>query len=351
MPDLLKVLTEASFDNLFTLTGLALIVLAIIGSITGKVSLSPGGRLAGGVVGGGLVALGIWMHSGHGLRIVSLVVSAPQNTYEGSCPADLPLQGVIDGEGAGTVIYSFEYSDGTSSPASSVDFDKTTARLVSSTWKVHESAAKGWARIKTISPQQVQSPNFPLSIHCRQDSTASASTPEASGDISSTTGEVGPPPGVAAESDPPKDSTAQTATTAPQKPTKNADFVEILESFPPTGKEVPRGQTFPFHLVLRYNLVSRDSAVLAISVVEIMLNKLGCGGAGGMATDAIKVPLTRGARVIKTSATWSGDTPLANTGHVYGRGFVTFVPSLWDEKGTFIKSFGVFSAFCYPFGS
>jgi hypothetical protein len=87
MGDILKVLTEASLDSVFILTGLALIVLAIIGSISGKFELGKGGRIAGGIAGAGLICAGLWMHASHGLKIVSLAVSTPQSNYEGPAPS------------------------------------------------------------------------------------------------------------------------------------------------------------------------------------------------------------------------------------------------------------------------
>jgi len=68
MLDFLKTLfTETSLDTLFVIAGLAFLGIAVVGNVTGKITPGRGGRIASGLLGPVLIAIGLIIHSaGHG---------------------------------------------------------------------------------------------------------------------------------------------------------------------------------------------------------------------------------------------------------------------------------------------
>src|SRR5262249_6992620 len=63
MGDFLKEALHAPLGTIFVLAGLAFLGIAIIGKISGKIEPDKVGRIAGGVVGAGLVIAGLFMHA------------------------------------------------------------------------------------------------------------------------------------------------------------------------------------------------------------------------------------------------------------------------------------------------
>ena len=63
MVDFLKEALHAPLGTIFVLAGLAFVGIAIIGKISGKIEPDKFGRIAGGVVGAGLVIVGLFMHA------------------------------------------------------------------------------------------------------------------------------------------------------------------------------------------------------------------------------------------------------------------------------------------------
>ena len=66
MLDFLRTLfTEASFDNLFVIAGLAFLGIAVVGNVTGKITPGKGGRIASAIIGPILMAVGLAIHTEH----------------------------------------------------------------------------------------------------------------------------------------------------------------------------------------------------------------------------------------------------------------------------------------------
>src|SRR5215467_8709617 len=66
MTDFLKTLfTETSFDTMFVVVGLAFLVIAVVGNITGKITPGKEGRIAAAIIGRILLVVGLVIHSQH----------------------------------------------------------------------------------------------------------------------------------------------------------------------------------------------------------------------------------------------------------------------------------------------
>jgi heme/copper-type cytochrome/quinol oxidase subunit 3 len=76
--DVLQVLAEMSWDTLLLLVGLAFVAVAVVGNISGKISPGKEGRIAAAILGGCLVAGGIWYHmTMHRFRVSDIAVVSP----------------------------------------------------------------------------------------------------------------------------------------------------------------------------------------------------------------------------------------------------------------------------------
>jgi len=350
MAELVKVLTETSLDNLFVLAGLAFSALAVLGNVSGKFEMGKNGRIIAGLLGPCLIAGGLWMHSDHGLRITSLGIVTQKTAFNGPCPVRIPLQGVIDGTGTGAAIYTFELSDGTETPAVRLEFARSDSKLVDGVWEVSSSLNNGWARLKTLAPhEELSKEQASFTVNCGQarGSDATVSTiPKTAGSENSPTASTPVPSRSPEAAAPPQASPA----TEPAP----ADSVQITSISPRPGTPLPRGKPLTLAVLVRYNLVSTDKAILALSVAEIPETAGGCSGTGGELSDAAQVPISRGQHDIQIPLTWSGDTGAATKGRVYGKGYIAIVPSFWAEnnerRGERIRFFGTYPDSCYPFG-
>lgn len=106
MGDVLKILIECSFDNLFVLSGLAFMGLAVVGSIW-KIQPGKWGRLGSATLSLILVCAGLWMHSHEHItqfKVVRLDFQAASSAYDGGCPVEIKSPGQIESSGAGTCV-------------------------------------------------------------------------------------------------------------------------------------------------------------------------------------------------------------------------------------------------------
>jgi len=90
MGDVLKILIECSFDNLFVLTGLGFMGIAIVGNIW-KIQPGKWGRLGSAMLSPILICSGLWMHTHEHIdqfKVVRLDFQAASNAYIGSCPVE-----------------------------------------------------------------------------------------------------------------------------------------------------------------------------------------------------------------------------------------------------------------------
>jgi hypothetical protein len=334
MGDILKVLTELSFDNLFVIVGLGFIAVGVIGNISGKINPDARGRIAAAIVGVLLVGGGLWMHVvNHSFRVTALDVSPPGNR-SGACPMQIPLQGIIEASGTGGVIYYFEFSDGNATPPDRIEFDRADSTIVTKNWDVRKSMSGAWVRLDTMAPaRQASRRSAPFAVACQQTGSNYSQ------------GETDQPAPATAVPPPPPPTLA---------PSPDADSIELVDVSPRPGTHLNRGKPLPFDVSLDYNLVSADVAILSLSTAQFNAGMGGCRGSGGELVDAVQVPVQRGRHQQKVSITWSGDTGIASKGRVYGAGFLGFAPMFWASNNGArrerIKFFGVNPDVCYQFG-
>src|SRR5713101_1163069 len=144
MDGVVRLFTESSFDRLFVISGIVLLLLAAIGSVSGKFELGKGGRIFAGLCGAVFVIGGLLMHSFHSFRLVSADILTRPIAYQGGCPMDVPIQGRIDAQGSGKVLYAIEYSGSPANRAATITFDESSPfQVVDATWKITESVDNG----------------------------------------------------------------------------------------------------------------------------------------------------------------------------------------------------------------
>jgi hypothetical protein len=170
MGDVLKILIECSYDNLFVLAGLAFMGIAIVGNIW-KIQPGKWGRLGSAILGPILICAGLWIHT-HGhisqFKVVRVAFQAASDTYNGSCPVELKFPGQIEVSGAGTVRYEVEYSDGTKTAPLQVDFDHPEIKHIKISRQFHQSLFDAWARIKILSPENGESTKTSFAVTCQR---------------------------------------------------------------------------------------------------------------------------------------------------------------------------------------
>ena len=346
MGDMLKVLTELSFDNLFVIVGLGFIAVAVFGNISGKISPDAKGRIASAIVGACLLVSGLWWHAqAHGFRVTSVALASPPRSQAVSCPTKIPLQGIIEAAGSGGVLYYFEFSDGNATSPDRIDFSQSDSKIVPGQWDLKGSLTNARVKLNTIAPKKMSSPfSNPFSVTCVQNGQPKTVENQQPG----TGGAPGSPPPPTPNIGPPAPSVMTSAAT------EATDSVELVAVSPKPGTHLGRGQPLPFGIAVTYNLVSADVAILSLSTAQFPASMGACSGSGGELVDAIQVPIQRGRHEVKVSLTWSGDTGRASKGRVFGQGYIGFAPMFWannnGSRGERLKFFGINPDFCYPFG-
>jgi hypothetical protein len=347
--DILRIVTELSWDTLLLVVGLAFVAVAVIGNISGKISPGKEGRIAAGLVGTGLVAGGIWYHSvTHGFRVTESMVSTPDSAM-GTCPLTVNLQGIVDASGSGDAIYNFEFSSGNASHLQSVTFQKTDSLLVSGVWEVHESLKDAWVRLNVAAPQHKlsrQSNSF--SVMCVPNAAAESQPPPPDVVVPNPTATAQPRTGANPAVAP------TTVKTSSHVVNDSTDSVALDSVEPKQGTPLKTGQSVTFNISVGYNLVSADSAILSISTAQLRTSPAGCSGGVGELVDAVEVPIMRGKHQAVAHLTWSGDTGVATKGRIYGNGYVSFSPMFWADnngaRGARLDYFGIYGEYCYKFG-
>jgi len=105
-------------------------------------------------------------------RVEAAGLEANPVTYNGPCPGVIQLRGKIQASAAGRVKYTYLYSDGGSGPEGYVDFDAAGVKYVETTWRLGGSGLthfEGWAAIKIVSPNQLDSNRAKFVLDCKVD--------------------------------------------------------------------------------------------------------------------------------------------------------------------------------------
>jgi hypothetical protein len=171
--EMLKVLTECSLDNLFVLTGILFMGIAVLGDISTWIRPGKPGRFAAAILSPILLSAGIWIHSHEHVRqlkVVGLDFRTENNLYEGSCPVDLEFDGQVQASSAGTVLTEVEYSDGSKSPQLQLDFARSETKSVKVTRRMERTGTANWARLTVISPRHLESEKTFFAVRCERHS-------------------------------------------------------------------------------------------------------------------------------------------------------------------------------------
>jgi len=167
--DLLKVLTEASPDNLFVLTGLALMVLAVVGNVW-KIQPGKAGRIGAAVLGPVLLFSGLWMHTHQHIaqmKVVRVDFHAASTVYDGPCPFKFEFPGHIEASAPGTVFYEVEFSDGSKTNAVPLEFAGPETQEIKAVWRVQQSRADAWAKLRILAPGNSESEKVSFTVTCQ----------------------------------------------------------------------------------------------------------------------------------------------------------------------------------------
>ncbi len=105
---------------------------------------------------------------------VTSVYTVLDGSQPNSCNNTFGSIGVISTNGAGTVTYQWERSDGTVLPAQTLTFTQAETRNVNTTWNP-TGTASGWMRLRILSPNSFVSNQITVAAQCNANPTLSAS--------------------------------------------------------------------------------------------------------------------------------------------------------------------------------
>jgi hypothetical protein len=171
MGDVLKILIECSFDNLFVLTGLAFMGIAVVGNIW-KIQPGKWGRLGSAALSPILICTGLWMHAHQHVavtqfKVVRLDFQAASNAYDGACPMELKFPAQVEANGPGRVRYEVEYSDGVKTSPLELDFERPEARRIKISRQFSQSRPNAWVKLNILSPERNESEKAHFTVTCQ----------------------------------------------------------------------------------------------------------------------------------------------------------------------------------------
>lgn len=97
--------------------------------------------------------------------MVTSVAASVAPTSSTTCPQTFNFSGVINANGAGTVTYKWERSDGAGAPTESVTFSGAGSQTVSDTWTIGGTYS-GWEKVKILTPNSTESNQANFTISC-----------------------------------------------------------------------------------------------------------------------------------------------------------------------------------------
>jgi len=98
--------------------------------------------------------------------VTNVTASVSPTSYSGSCPGTFNFSARITTNGAGTVTYRWERSDGAVGPTQSLTFAGAGTQTVTTSWTL---GARGtyWERVHILSPNDIYSNQATFTNNCR----------------------------------------------------------------------------------------------------------------------------------------------------------------------------------------
>jgi len=97
--------------------------------------------------------------------VISVTASANPPAFNGACPTNFYSEAIITANGAGTVTYNWERSDGAFSRIASLIFDGPGSQVVNVSWSVDETGSY-WARVHVLTPNEMVSNQANFAVSC-----------------------------------------------------------------------------------------------------------------------------------------------------------------------------------------
>lgn len=98
---------------------------------------------------------------------VSATASVSPTSYTGICPAVFTFTGVITSSAPGPVTYTWDRSDGATSPSIILNFSAPGSQTVTTTWTLSPTTPfNGWERVHVLTPNAVLSNQASFTLTC-----------------------------------------------------------------------------------------------------------------------------------------------------------------------------------------
>jgi hypothetical protein len=97
--------------------------------------------------------------------VVSVVASVTPDSYSGACPGNFNFSANITMNGAETVVYRWERSDGITKPSVTITFSSAGTQTVTDQWAPTPLGAS-WERVHVIAPNDLTSNQATFTNSC-----------------------------------------------------------------------------------------------------------------------------------------------------------------------------------------
>ncbi len=99
-------------------------------------------------------------------QVTNVIASVSPDKYSGACPTALEFIGEIATNGAGTVTYRWELSDGANTAKQDLTFTGLGSETVRNQW-TFPSSESGWAILHVLAPNDTASSHADYAVQCR----------------------------------------------------------------------------------------------------------------------------------------------------------------------------------------
>src|ERR1022692_3887631 len=137
--DFWEFLRTTSLDRLFIATGLAMILLGVVGRFRTWIKLDGQSRVVAGALGGLFLGSGLLALDLSRFRIERVTVSTTHSIYEGNCPITIPLEVWVRTNREGRVHYQISLGGQDTRLTGSLDIDEKAAGGKTVEWPVAKS--------------------------------------------------------------------------------------------------------------------------------------------------------------------------------------------------------------------